>query len=153
PMTTGRVFASVGVLDDGSVLAVGGSKDVNSNSNSAAALATAEVLSPSTGVWTAIAGPKVAHSGAASLVLAGGKMLVAGGWGVTETPVLEVDLYDRVAATWTAQGSMTFGHAFGAMAPAGSDYAVFGGIVGNYDYSTTYTALATTEISGTALTS
>ncbi|MGZ3456594.1 MAG: hypothetical protein ACXVEF_43715, partial [Polyangiales bacterium] len=154
PMTVGRVFASVGVLDDGTVIAVGGSKDVNSNSTSAAALTTADVLSPSTGVWTSIAGPKVAHSGAASLVLPGGKMLVAGGFGTTQKPVSEVDMYDRVAGTWTPYGSLSFAHSFGGLANAGTtDFVVFGGVLGDYDYTKSYTATATAEITGTALTS
>jgi hypothetical protein len=151
-MTIGRVFASVGVLDDGSVLAVGGSKDVNSNSTNAAALATADLLSASTGVWTSIAGPKVAHSGASSLVLAGGKMIVAGGFGATQKPVSEVDLYDRVAGTWSTYGNLSFAHSFGGMATAGtSDFVIFGGALGDYDYTKNYVASAATEITGAAL--
>lgn len=93
------------LLDDGRVLVEGG--------GSGTALASAEVYGPSTGAWTATAsmmGRRVGHSAA---LLADGTLLVAGGisgglgGGLQVSDILaSAELFDPVAGSWTAAGSM-----------------------------------------------
>jgi hypothetical protein len=80
-------------LNCGKVLVAGGS-----------GLASAELYDPLTGMWSAtgaMAGPRTAHS---ATLLAGGKVLVAGGFGPATLTTSE--LYDPAAGTWSPAATM-----------------------------------------------
>src|SRR5262245_62255781 len=57
------------------------------------------------GVWTNTGSMNAARSGHTATLLANGKVLVAGGQGVSAI-LPNAELYDPVTRTWTATGSM-----------------------------------------------
>jgi lysophospholipase L1-like esterase len=83
-------------LPDGRVLSVGGSYGNSGPSTSA----EAALFDPSTGQWTTTTPPHFARSGASAIVLADGKVLVAGG-GPAES-----ELYDPATATWSVAAAL-----------------------------------------------
>ncbi len=112
PMNEPRAWHSATALEDGRVLAAGGRGTFDAEGNGTA-LATAEVYDPVTGAWTptgAMHVPRMAH---AAILLAGGQVLVAGGfgefrrsvisgvdgsWGV---PIPDAEVWDPSTGAWT----------------------------------------------------
>ena len=91
-MTVPRAFAAAALLQNGEVLMAGGS-NLDGTSN-----ATAERYNPTTGRWAATTNMPSGH-GSPAVLLASGKVLVAGSGGV---------IYDPATAQWTATGSFYY---------------------------------------------
>jgi len=89
-------------LRDGRVLVVQGSK--------------AELYDPTTRMWTLTGGPILDQAGAAMTLLKDGKVLISGGTSLPISynddgvPVKLAEVYDPVAGTWAATGSMNAYH-------------------------------------------
>jgi hypothetical protein len=105
------------VLNDGRVLATGGTGGLGSR---------AEIYDPDTELWTPVADMPTARSGHCAVKLADGKVLVFGGGVSTFVPNLACYIYDPVADTWTATGSMVATGADDPAAAAGSSGFPFG---------------------------
>ncbi|WP_285575487.1 kelch repeat-containing protein [Geothrix limicola] len=105
--TTGNLNAArsghtATTLANGKVLVVGGSD------GTLAALATADIYDPSTGLWTATGSLTTGRSGHSATLLSSGKVLVAGGRdgsGSNAAP----ELFDPALGTWSAAGTMGTG--------------------------------------------
>ena len=104
-MTTARSNDTATLLNNGTVLVTGTFNDNNGDT-----LASAELYDPTTGVFTATGSMANARGEHTATLLNNGKVLVAGGIGTT-TPTFSAlasaELYDPVAGTFTATGSMT----------------------------------------------
>src|SRR5581483_11085979 len=110
-----RTFASVGaftprmahtatLLDDGTVLAVGGT------SNSTDALTVAELYDPASRTWTAAAQPAGARAFHTATVLADGRVLVVGGFDGSAA-LATAEIYNPANNSWTAAASMSVARA------------------------------------------
>ena len=100
-MTVTRYFPMATALSDGRVLVTGGVQSAPAFNP----LASAEVYDPATGVWTpagSMSTPRVNHT---AVLLANGKVLVAGGARIG-TYLASAELYDPVTGAWTSTGSM-----------------------------------------------
>lgn len=107
PMTASRGYSTATRLSDGRVLVVGGRNQVPSGTTvSYADRNTSEIFNPTTRTWSA--GPSLVSSRElhTATLLAGGKVLLAGGQnvctGCTTAYRADAFLYDPVANTWTA---------------------------------------------------
>lgn len=107
-LNTPRRLHTLTLLPDGKVLATGGT---SGPAPGAPALATTELYDPATRAWTtsgAMAGPRAGHS---AVLLADGKVLVAGGTTFRSPQSVKAlrtaELYDPAAGTWSAVGDMT----------------------------------------------
>jgi hypothetical protein len=109
PMTTTRTLHTATLLADGKVLIAGGIF----THTTAAELASAEVYDPVGNTFTAVGdmtGPRYWH---AAVLLEGGKVLVAGGYGGAGAALSTAELYDPSTGHFTATGPMTaarYGH-------------------------------------------
>lgn len=109
PQLTARKHATVTRLLDGRVLFAGGVSGPAQYSTPG--LATTELYDPTTGQWAA--GPPMSQARAYhnAVLLADGRVLVAGGIsrtsGGTAGSLSSAELFDPVANTWTATGAMT----------------------------------------------
>jgi hypothetical protein len=101
-LNNARYFHAVTVLNDGTALITGGESSGNT-----AALAAVEIYNPSTGAFTLTAGSMIAGRAAhTATLLNNGTVLMAGG--VDGGSYLSsAELYDPVAATFTATGSLS----------------------------------------------
>ena len=110
-MTAVREYHSATLLPNGNVMVVGGYiggiiNDPGSYTSSA------ELYNPSNGTWTGTGAMTTPRSSHTATLLPNGKVLVAGGYnGVGglfgRGAIMGAELYDPVAGTWTATGSMT----------------------------------------------
>ena len=107
-LNTARAYHHAVRLNDGRVLAIGGS--------TAAAMTSCELYHPSTGVWSAAASTNAPRFQSAASLLPNGKVLVTGG-AITRFPLNTAELYDPVANTWTTTGNMTVGRYAHAATP------------------------------------
>lgn len=104
-----RAGARAVTLADGRVLVVGGWSDTYSYPKyGTAPLASAEVLDPATGTWTAAGSLAVPRAGFALVALADGGALVAGGLveGDARAPTALAERFDPRAGTWSAAADM-----------------------------------------------
>ena len=107
PMSVARARHTATLLADGEVLVAGGSTTFHGDTGSVTA--TAEIYNPATGKWRSagqMARPRYVHS---AVLLADGRVLVAGGWYATSSsdPSHEtVEIYDPAANKWSTSGSM-----------------------------------------------
>jgi hypothetical protein len=104
-MAQRRQSHSATVLGSGKVLVVGG---VNNNlfTGSFDWLSHVETYDPSTQAWTpaaAMSGPRASHT---VVLLANGKVLVAGGAGTSSATLASAELYDPTTDAWSSAGSM-----------------------------------------------
>lgn len=111
-MATGRYMHTATLLASGKVLVTGGC--TGTSTDCLESTASAEIYDPETGLWSSAGSmpfPVVAHT---ATRLASGKVLVAGGC-LTYTSCGNLDrdrrasLYDPVAGTWSATGSLSVG--------------------------------------------
>ncbi len=109
-MNHARVGFAVILLNDGTVLALGG-QDV-----SGTALSTCEVYDPNTQLWTAVGSLAHGRYFNATYLLGDGTVLVAGGQASAGGHVTVSEIYDPVAQTWSNTGSI----------PAASQHCLFG---------------------------
>ncbi len=111
PLTTGRMEAQAVLLDNGLVLAAGGT-----DSNFSVALASAELYNPVTGTWTPTGSLITGRFGFAMTKLADGKVLVVEGVrisGNNYVPVTQAEIYNPSSGTWSNAGTMSTGLARG----------------------------------------
>jgi hypothetical protein len=122
-MTDSRAMHTATLLNDGTVLIVGGIDriagifTVNQQHFQVDAVATnsAEIFNPSAGTFTAIPAPNLMALGAAghtATLLDDGKVLIAGGFYISPSQLLgisltQAEIYDPMTQTFTATGSLT----------------------------------------------
>jgi N-acetylneuraminic acid mutarotase len=107
-LNTARAYHSAVRLNDGRVLAIGGS--------TGAAATSCELYHPSTGVWSVAASTNAPRFQSAASLLPNGKVLVMGG-AITRFPLNSAELYDPAANTWATTGNMTVGRYAHAATP------------------------------------
>ncbi|MBN9685841.1 MULTISPECIES: Kelch repeat-containing protein [unclassified Corallococcus] len=106
-MSTPRLDATATLLPNGRVLVAGGAIEIPPLIRNFTAVETAEIYNPTSGTWSAtgsMATPRFSHT---ATLLPNGKVLVAGGDGGDDTPLVTAELYDPASGTWSATGSMT----------------------------------------------
>jgi N-acetylneuraminic acid mutarotase len=102
-LTQYRTGFTLVALPNGSALVAGG-LDPSSGSE---AVATAELLDRATNQWKPTASMNSAAANRVAVVLANGKVLVAGGLPGLHQPAIEnAELYDPAGGTWTATKAM-----------------------------------------------
>jgi len=107
PMATGRSSHVAASLPDGRALVAGGFLAGSANATS-----SAEVYDPATGMFSPTAPLSAPRAYAAAARLPDGRVLVVGGIPVNSSPATVFDsaeIYDPVAGTWTATGTMSAG--------------------------------------------
>ena len=110
-MLEARDIAAAALLPDGRVLVTGGS----ATGTNLDALATTEIYSPATGIWSRAATMSVARGGHTATVLSNGTVVVVGGAsGTYSAPNLHTsaEVFDPAAGTWTATASVSLGRGF-----------------------------------------
>ena len=148
-MTTPRSGATATLLQNGSVLVVGGT-NAGSGSPGLAELSSAEIYNPSLGTWSPTGSLTTPQSPDTATLLKDGDVLVAGGisdTGAVGIPYLSsAELYDPATGTWSQTGSMTTPRA-GATATLlkTGEVLVAGGDMGGYA-DNTGTEVASAEL-------
>lgn len=142
PMLSARAFHTATLLPDGEVLVTGGASIYHGSRGKVAS--TAEIYDPKSATWRSAARMSVARYHHTAAPLADGRVLVAGGWALTtnsDPSLATAQIYDPIANTWTATGSMATGRARGRMAalPDGRVLVVAG-------VDPAYRVMATAEI-------
>ncbi len=104
-MTVGRFAHTAVLLADGRVLVVGG-VPFNFSCADPPISTSAELYDPATGTWTSTGSLSVGRASAVAVVLADGRVLVAGGGrcGVMRN---QAELYDPATGVWTNTGNMS----------------------------------------------
>lgn len=102
PGGAGRFAMTATTLGDGTVLVAGGN---NGAADSTAALSTAVIYSPATG-WSAAVSMQAARFDHAAVLLADGRVLVAGGSDGAGTALASAEIYDPSTGHWTLTGNM-----------------------------------------------
>ncbi|MDX2039904.1 MAG: kelch repeat-containing protein [Acidobacteriota bacterium] len=102
PLPDVRVLHATTLLPNGQVLVAGGSANGSDNS----ATNSAFLYTPTTGLWTEIAGMKVSRKGHFAALLQNGKVLVGGGKN-SNGILTSAELFDPATQSWTLTGSMT----------------------------------------------
>ena len=95
-LNTARAFHSAVLLDNGSVLVVGGGDS------------STELYDPSTAAWSYAASTSQTHYLGATTLLPDGKVLVTGGKN-GKYPMSSAEIYDPAANVWSPAGNMTAG--------------------------------------------
>jgi hypothetical protein len=106
-MTTPRKYHTATLLPDGRVLIAGGTADPNANGSSV--LGSAEIYDPATGAFTAVAGMNVPRMYHTATILNNGKVLIAGGLGLTiniNDNLSDAELYDPLTGFFTTTGKL-----------------------------------------------
>src|SRR5262245_17336033 len=102
-MVQSRTFHSITLLPNGKALVAGGV----GIGRGASYLRTAEIYDPATGGWTPtgeLAAPRAGHP---AVMLASGKVLVAGGSDGNGSTAGSAELYDIATGQWSATGNLT----------------------------------------------
>jgi hypothetical protein len=103
-MTTSRSYHTATLLPNGKVLVAGGATQTGFSSITA----SAELYDPTTGTWTSTGTMTTARGYHVAVLLANGKVLVAGG-GINNAAVITSasEIYDPATGTWTPANAMT----------------------------------------------
>ncbi len=110
----GAVYSqTANLLPDGSVLLAGG---WNSPAQSAGALPMVQLFDPRSGIWTS--GPPMleGRAYARTVTLLDGRVVVAGGFSASGTPLASVELYDPRNRAWSALSALAAPEWGGALA-------------------------------------
>ena len=102
-LSTGRYAHTATLLQDGTVLVVGGE-------GIAGSLASVERYNPATDTWTAATSMSAGRSDHTATLLQDGTVLVAGGY--SGTSLTSAERYNPATDTWTATSSMSAGRYF-----------------------------------------
>ena len=106
-MVTARHNFSMVLLANGDILAAGGTNVTNgANSQTPGALASAEIFSPATGLWTRTGSLRNARLTFLMVLLPSGNVLAAGGRDGT-TLLTSAELYIPLTGLWSSTGSLT----------------------------------------------
>lgn len=111
PMNVRRALHSAALLEDGRVLVAGG-RTCNAPPPTACNFtfrtATAEIFDPATGTWTFTGSMTAERHTTSAAVVAGGKVLVPGGFSNESlaAPSQTADLYDPATGTWARTGNL-----------------------------------------------
>src|SRR5581483_9622959 len=125
-MSTLRYFFSATRLQNGNVLVEGGCNQGNCGT----VTNTAEIFNSRTGQWSLTGAMSVARDYHTATLVAGGKVLVSGGYTVTGASN-NAEMYDPPTGLWTTMAAMTSARALhSATALANGKVMVAGGIVG-----------------------
>ena len=138
PGGAGRFAMTATTLGDGTVLVAGGNSGAP---DSSAALTTALVYVPATG-WAAAVPMQVARFDHAAVLLADGRLLVAGGSNGAGAALASAEIYDPTTGQWALTGNMLAAR-YGLTLSRLADGRVLA--VGGYS-SATSPALASAEI-------
>ena len=106
-MTVARMYPTATLLNDGTVLIVGG---VTASGN---ALATAEVYNPATGTFSATGNMSTQRWLHTATLLQNGKVLIAGGPSSSLVDLDTAEIYDPISRTFSATGSLAMGRESG----------------------------------------
>jgi N-acetylneuraminic acid mutarotase len=102
PGEAGRYAMTATTLGDGTVLLAGGNSGAP---DASAALSTVDIYSTATG-WSAAASMQVARFDQAAVLLADGRVLVAGGSDGNGAALASAEIYDPATGQWTLTGNM-----------------------------------------------
>lgn len=115
PEDSQRFGHSATLLNDGTVLVIGGFTSCPVSGTDATAVATGARYHPATNTWSAIASMKQARAFHSATLIAGGRVLVAGGGGEIANDCVQptwqsvhttTEVYDPDTNTWTSAGSL-----------------------------------------------
>jgi len=98
------------ILANGKVLVAGGYYYVDQADNGT--LTSAELYNPATGLWSTTGLMAAGRVGHTATLLANGKVLVVGGYGVNNTARSSAELYDPATGLWSTTGSMSTARAW-----------------------------------------
>jgi serine/threonine protein kinase/Cu/Zn superoxide dismutase len=132
-MAEGRVSHTATRLPNGKVLIAGG---VNSTAGGTY-LSTAELFDPATNAWSSAAAMATSRAGHVALLLAGDRVLIAGGRDSTVS-LTSAELYDPSTNAWSGAGKLAAARWLPAAVPlTGGRILITGGRVGNSSLATT----------------
>lgn len=107
----GMAFARVGHaavrLADGRVLVVGGTSINHCTDVQVQTSTSAEIYDPATGVWSRTGDMRVQRNSPTAVLLADGRVLVAGGGNRCGVVHASAEIYNPATGTWSATGSMS----------------------------------------------
>jgi N-acetylneuraminic acid mutarotase len=131
-LATARYGHTATVLPNGKVLVTGGfGGATNTLQNTGAALQSAEIYDPGTGLWSSAAPMNVARYNQTATLLGSGLVLVTGGTSAS-TPTATAEIYDPAGNTWTAVGSLATARTSHAAVLLASGHVL---VVGGYNTS------------------
>jgi Galactose oxidase, central domain/Kelch motif len=138
-MHTARENHTATLLANGTMLVAGGQGATN------AAVASAELYDPETGIWSATGSMHTARQNHTATLLESEQVLVAGGEdSVAGNPLASAELYDAATGSWSATASMNTARVFHTatlLSNNGGKVLVAGGFEGANAF-----ALASTEV-------
>jgi Invasin, domain 3/Galactose oxidase, central domain len=145
-MGTARTHHTATLLPDGDVLVVGGDRapvdNVTGTQNGSLALASAELYHPASNTWSSAGSLTTARANQTATLLNNGKVLVAGGYGVSGA-LASTELYDPATNTWAPGPRMVQGR-WGQTATLLADGRVF--VYGGANTNSATGDIGTTEI-------
>ena len=106
PMSAARIGHTTTLLDDGSVLVVGGDQTPAIREDTFVVSASAERFDPAYNQWIAQPGSAGARSDHTATLLPDGRVLVVGGVGAGLTAASAAEVYDPVAKQWRPTAAM-----------------------------------------------
>ena len=123
-LNNARRASRLTLLDDGRVLAIGGSY----GSAGSQFLSSCEIYDPETEVWSLTGNLNIAREWHMAAKLQDGRVLIAGGEGTRGVAGNTAEIYDPSSETWSTTGSMSVGrqHASMTVLPDGNVLVVGG---------------------------
>ncbi len=139
-LIAGRTLATLTLLANGKALLVGG-QTVGAPFQT---LATCELYDPATGTWSNTGSLTTGRENHVAMLLADGKVLVAGG--LSTNPLVRLgsaEIYDPATGTWSAAGNMAVARQLAAAVRLADGRVV---VAGGSGVGSDLNAIATTEI-------